>query len=150
PPRFERFRVYASSIDDVAPLAAWLRGEGIEVVSRLDEIAPIQALNRSLGTILLVISGFATCGFVAALAAIGWGAIERKRRELALLALIGYGPSWLVLLPLVQAALLAVAGTMFAILLFEGAAATIGLFFPAIGGATGATCQLDLAQLLAV
>jgi putative ABC transport system permease protein len=150
PPRFERFRAYARSIDDVAPLADWLRGEGVEVVSRLDEIAPIQALNRSLGTILVVISGFATCGFVAALTAIGWSAIERKRRELALLALIGYGPGWLVLLPLLQAALLAVAGSGLAVLLFEAAAATIGLFFPAIGGAAGATCRLDLGQLLAI
>ena len=75
---------------------------------------------------------------------------EPIRWRLALLALIGYGPGWLVLLPLVQAALLALAGSGLAVLLFEAAAGTIGLIFPAIGGTVGATCRLDAAQLLVV
>lgn len=145
---FERFRLYARTIDDVAPLTAWLRGQGIEPVSQLADIAPVQTLNRSLTTILAVIGGLATLGYIVALAAVQWSGIERKRRELALLNLIGYGRVWLLTIPLLQAFLLALAGSLTAIGLFFAAAATINAHLPIVGAATQA-CTLRPEQLTA-
>ncbi|EWY42857.1 hypothetical protein N825_01835 [Skermanella stibiiresistens SB22] len=146
-PRFERFRLYARTIDDVAPLTAWLRADGVEPVSRLDDIAPIQALNTNLTMILTVISAFAAAGSIVALAATQWSGVERKRRELALLTLIGYGRGWLISLPLVQALLLAVLGSGVAVGLFTAAAGVINSRFPAIGS-VAAACRLQPDQLL--
>ncbi|WP_158047528.1 FtsX-like permease family protein [Skermanella pratensis] len=148
PQRFERFRLYARTIDDVAPLTAWLRSGGVEPVSRLDEIAPIQALNANLSLILAVISAFAAAGSIVALAATQWSGVERKRRELALLTLIGYGRGWLISLPLAQALLLAALGSALAVGLFAAAAGVINARFPAIGSVASGACRLNPDQLL--
>ncbi|MGO8869620.1 MAG: FtsX-like permease family protein [Alphaproteobacteria bacterium] len=145
PRRYERFRLYARTIDDVGPITEWLSGQGIEPVSRLEDIAPIRALDRNLSIILAVIIAFAAAGFVVALAATQWSSVERKRRELALLAVIGYGRPWLMALPLVQAFVLALLGSLAALALFLGAAAVINLRFPLVGAVSDA-CRLSAAE----
>jgi putative ABC transport system permease protein len=129
PPRYERFRLYARSIDDVEPLIAWLRKEGVEPVSHIEDIAPVQTLNHGLSVVLAIISAFAAGGLAVAIAATQWNAVRRKRRELALLALVGYSKGWLLGVPLLQALILSALGVGLAIALFEGASATIDLVF---------------------
>jgi putative ABC transport system permease protein len=143
PPRYERFRLYARTIDDVEPLIDWLRSEGIDPVSHIEDIAPVQVLDHGLSIVLLIISAFAAGGLTVAISATQWNAVLRKRRELALLALVGYGKPWLISLPLLQAALLGSLGVVIAIGLFEGAATIINSLFAHWQKLAFPACALD-------
>jgi putative ABC transport system permease protein len=145
PPRYERFRLYARSIDDVEPLTEWLRAQGVEPVSHIEDIAPVQILDHGLSIVLLIISAFAAGGLAVAVAAMQWNAVRRKRRELALLALVGYGKGWLLAVPLLQAAMLSTLGIALAIALFEGAGATIDFVFVRWEKLADPACTLDVA-----
>jgi putative ABC transport system permease protein len=142
---FERFRLYARSIDAVEDVVAWLHATGVEPVSALDQIAPLRSLNASLSTILRIIGAFAALGFVVSLGATRWSSVQRKHRELALLTLVGYGRGWLVGLPLVQASLVAMLGTLLAGSFFGAAALLINATFPGVTNA----CALTAGQLAA-
>ncbi|HEY1585706.1 MAG TPA: FtsX-like permease family protein [Polyangia bacterium] len=149
PPRYERFRLYARDIDDVAPLVDWLRAQGIEPVSHIEDIAPVQILDHGLSIVLLIISAFAAGGLAVAIAATQWNAVRRKRRELGLLALVGYGKGWLLAVPLAQGLLLSAIGVLVSIGLFEGAAATIDFVFARWQKLAYPACRLDLAWFAA-
>lgn len=142
PPYYERFRLYARSIDDVGALVTWLRQQGIEPVSRIADIEPVRALNHGLGVILLLVAGFAAAGMAVAIAATQWNAVQRKRRELALLALIGYGRCFLISMALLQGVLLGIAGVAAALALFAAAAVSIDRSFVHIQHLAGPACQL--------
>jgi putative ABC transport system permease protein len=149
PPHFERFRMYARSIDDVETLIGWLQSQGIEPVSRVADIAPVRALDHGLVVVLLVIAGFAATGLAAAITAMQVSAVQRKRRELALLALIGYGRGFMIGVALLEAFILTVGGLAVSTLLFRGAAAAIDAVFARLQRLTEPACALG-PQSLAV
>ncbi len=144
---FERFRMYARQIDDVGGLVDWLKGQGIEPVSRIEDIAPVQALDRGLSVVLLIVAAFTASGFVVAVAATQWSAVQRKRRELALLALIGYRNGFLIGMALVQALMLGIAGIVVSLLLFGGAANSIDRVFAHYQRLTGPACALGITDI---
>lgn len=104
--RYARARVYASSLDAVAPLAAWLEGQRIETSTRLPEIESVKAIDRVLGLIFAVIAWTAAIGCVASLAGAFLANIDRKRKDLALLRLLGFRRAAVGVYVMVQAALL--------------------------------------------
>ena len=106
------FRVYARTLLDVPGLDAALRREGIEVSSRADEIANIDTVDRSLGTLFSVVAGLAGLGFFVSLGAGLWANVERKRVSLALLRFLGFTPGALWLFPVLQAVILSSAGAL--------------------------------------
>jgi putative ABC transport system permease protein len=147
PPHYERFRMYARQIDDVGPLVDFLKADGIEPVSRIEDIAPVQALDNGLSVVLLIVAAFAASGLVVAVGATQWNGVQRKRRELALLALIGYGRGFLVGMALTQALMLGAAGILVSLLLFYGAALSIDAVFVHFQRLTGPACQLSARDL---
>lgn len=144
PPAYERFRLYARRIDDVQELVGWLKAQGVEPVSRVDDIAPVQALAHGLTVVLLIIAGFAATGMAVAVAATQWSGVERKRRELALLALIGYPGGFLVRMALLEALLLSIGGILVSLVLFYGAASSIDAVFAQYQRLTAPACRLAL------
>lgn len=104
--RYARARVYAGSLDAVAPLAGWLEGERIETSTRLREIESVKAVDRVLGLIFAVIAWTAAIGCIASLAGAFLANIDRKRRDLALLRLLGFRRAAVGVYVMVQAALL--------------------------------------------
>jgi len=104
--RYARARVYASSLDAVAPVAGWLEGERIETSTRLREIESVKAVDRVLGLIFAVIAWTAAIGCVASLAGAFLANIDRKRRDLALLRLLGFRRAAVGAYVVVQAVLL--------------------------------------------
>ncbi|GAB3395709.1 ABC transporter permease [Azotobacter armeniacus] len=104
--RYARARVYAGSLDAVAPVAAWLEGERIETSTRLREIESVKSIDRVLGLIFAVIAWTAAIGCVASLAGAFLANIDRKRRDLALLRLLGFRRAAVGVYVMVQAALL--------------------------------------------
>jgi putative ABC transport system permease protein len=126
-----------------------LRQQGIEPVSRIADIEPVRALNHGLGVILLLVAGFAAAGMAVAIAATQWNAVQRKRRELALLALIGYGRCFLISMALLEGVLLGIAGVAAALALFAAAAVAIDHSFVHIQHLAGPACQLGPREIAA-
>jgi len=89
-PGYARARLYARDIDSVAPLEHWLNEQHIETASRLAEIDAVKAINHVLGVIFGVIAGAALVGCIASLIGAFLANIDRKRRSLALLRLLGF------------------------------------------------------------
>ena len=151
PMTFSRFRLYARTLEDVAGVTAWLSGLGITPDSRQEDIGPVLALNRALGTILNVLSLFAVLGFLVALAAIQWSETERKARDLALLALIGYGPGFLVAMRLTASLVVVGLGVGLGSCAFFSVAGLINDLFPHPAGVTaGAVCTLPAISILEI
>jgi putative ABC transport system permease protein len=115
PRLYPRFRLYARSIFDVAGLADALKGEGIEVRTRAAEIASMQSLDRNLSLIFWLVAAVGGSGFLVSLAANLHAHVESKRRELSILRLIGLPVLGVVVMPMAQAALIALIGAAIAV-----------------------------------
>jgi putative ABC transport system permease protein len=102
----------------VAGLAADLEREGIELRTRVAEIATMQALDRNLGRVFWLIALIGTLGFLASLAANLLANVERKRRELSIVRLVGFPTTSLVLFPVAQALMIAMLGALAALAVF--------------------------------
>jgi putative ABC transport system permease protein len=100
--RFASFRLYARTIDDVAPLRAWLASQGVQSVTRLPEIHTVQQLDTDLGRLFTVISSLGAVGYLLSLALGLWASVARQRRSLSLLRLVGFPAVAIALFPVVQ------------------------------------------------
>ena len=105
-PRFARARIYAKTLDDVAPLADWLQQRNIEVSTRARDIESVKAIDRVLSLIFAVIAWTAVIGCIASLIGAFLANIDRKRKDLALLRLLGFRRGAVGAYVMVQAALL--------------------------------------------
>ncbi|CAM3616188.1 ABC transporter permease [Pseudomonas reidholzensis] len=107
---YARARVYARDIDSVAGLERWLNEQRIETSSRLAEIDSVKAINHVLGLIFGVIAGAALLGCIASLVGAFLANIDRKRRDLAVLRLLGFTSAAVAGYVVLQALLLSLAG----------------------------------------
>lgn len=126
---FARFRMYARSIYDVAGLETALKDRGIEVRTAAADIRQMQALDRNLGIAFWLVAGCGAIGYLVSLAAGLRGHVERKRRDLALLRLIGLPTRSLVAFPMAQALLIAILGVALAGAAFLAASAVLNTVF---------------------
>ncbi|WP_295385982.1 FtsX-like permease family protein [uncultured Thiodictyon sp.] len=129
PRRFARFRLYAASIYAVAGLAADLAADGVEVRTAAVEIAAMQGLDRNLSRVFWLIALIGSLGFLASLAANLLANVERKRRELAVVRLIGFPTRSLILFPVAQAVLVALLGAATALLAYLPVAVALNSWF---------------------
>ncbi|QJQ08096.1 FtsX-like permease family protein [Pseudomonas putida] len=107
---YARARVYARDIDSVAPLERWLNEQRIETASRLAEINNVKAINHVLGLIFSVIAGAALIGCIASLVGAFVANIDRKRRHLAVLRLLGFSSLAVSAYVVLQALVLSLVG----------------------------------------
>ncbi|WP_445682638.1 FtsX-like permease family protein [Radicibacter daui] len=147
---FALFRLYARSIRDVAPLAADLRAEGIQVSAREGEIASTLRLDANLRAVLTIIIVAAGIGIGISLLAGQLAALRKKRRDLAVLKLIGYGPGWLAGLPIGQVVAVSLLGGLLASLFFAGTAGAINHFFADSLGSGERACRLAPAEIIMI
>jgi putative ABC transport system permease protein len=122
---FSGARLFARSLDGVAVLADRLRAEGKEVRTRADDIEMVQAVDRTLGFIFSVIAGLAVGGYLLSLASSLWANVDRKRRELALMRLVGYPPLAALAFPAIQAGLIALFGAVLSAALAHAVATAV-------------------------
>ncbi len=108
--QFARARIYADSIDSVQQVAQRLQELGIETNSRVAEIKSVQAIDRVLGFVFAVIAWAAALGCAASMIGALMANIERKRKDLALLRLFGYGRRSMLSYVIAQALFLTVIG----------------------------------------
>jgi putative ABC transport system permease protein len=102
-PLYPRARLYARTMDDVPALSQWLSDQDIQTVSRLAQIESVQAIDRLLQLLFGVIAWLGILGCTASLIGAFAANIDRKRKDLALLRLIGYDRKSLLGYVMVQA-----------------------------------------------
>ena len=91
---FSKARLYASNIEVVAELDRWLKEQRIETISRLAEIENIKSINRVLDLIFNTIAITALIGCISSLIGSFLANVDRKRKNIAVLRLLGFtGPS---------------------------------------------------------
>jgi putative ABC transport system permease protein len=133
PPPAERiyagYRLFARSIFDVARIESDLQREGLEVRTRAAEIESIVGLDRNLSLIFLVVAGIAVAGYTLSLGASLWANVERKRREISVIRLIGVSRGAARAFPVVQALLIAFAGLAGAIVVYAAAAIALNTLY---------------------
>lgn len=90
PVRYARARLYARDIDQVANLERDLRSKRIETTSRLADIENVKSINRVLGIIFNTIAATALVGCIASLIGSFIANVDRKRKHIAVLRLLGF------------------------------------------------------------
>lgn len=121
------FRLYAKSIRDVVTLANVVSNQGHDVKTQLPEIETVLSVDRNLTIVFWIIALAGLIGFSLSLGASLWANVDRKRRELSVLRLVGFRGRGIVLFPVVQALFTAVLGWLIAVLVYLGVERAINL-----------------------
>jgi len=143
---YSGFRMYASGLDMVAPMKRALEEEGINVSTKADRIEEVLALNKYLGILFWIIAAASLAGAMGCLVSNVYANVERKRKELAVLRLLGVHGASLSLFPLTSAILLSLGGILGSMALFHLLALTINSVFSAHLAEGEVFCRLTLAH----
>lgn len=127
------FRLHARALEDVVALDHALRRDGIEVASRAEDVAGLLALDRNLTVLFVTIAALGGAGYLVSLGVGLYANVERKRRDLSLLRLMGLSARGLTAFPVTQAAVLAFAGAVLASALALGVQAGVNRLSFAVG-----------------
>ena len=139
---FPGFRLYARSIYDVPILRDALVNQGLEVRTKSADIELVQALDRNLGLIFWIIALVALSGYSLSLGSSLWANVDRKRRELSVLRLVGFRTNSIVWFPVIQAILTGLLGWLLASLIYVGVEQSLNHLFPAALNIGSAICRL--------
>lgn len=115
---YPSFRLYAGSIYDVERLVSNLEKEGVRVKANVAEIATVRSIDKNLSVIFWIIAGVGALGFSFSLGASLWANVDRKRKELSVLRLVGFKGGRIVLFPVLQSLYTAVLGWLLAVLVY--------------------------------
>ncbi|HHH13488.1 MAG TPA: ABC transporter permease [Thiolapillus brandeum] len=140
--RYTGFRLYARSIYDVAGLEAGFEKSGIEVRTQASDIETVQRMDRTLSAIYWSIALIGLAGFSLSLGASLWANVDRKRRDLSVLRLVGFRTGDIVWFPLVQSLYTAVLGWALAVAIYRAAAWGINLMLAPQLDAAQEVCRL--------
>lgn len=141
---YASFRLYAKTIDDVEGLRRYFVGEQIPVYTEAQRIKDVTDLDTYLTLIFWCIAAIGIFGGSAALLASLYAAVERKRRELGVLRLLGFSRLTLWRYPLYQGILISLGGYAAALLCFASMAAFINRLFGAHLGHRESFCKLPV------
>ena len=125
------FRLYARGLDHVMPLREAFAAQKLDVYTHAEEIEQVTALARALNLIFALICAATAIGFLASTASSVLAGIKRKERILGLLRLHGFTTGKLMVFPLAQSLLTALAGTALASGVYGVAAFAINKLFSA-------------------
>ena len=139
---FPGFRLYARSLDDVMRLREAFAAQKLDVYTHAEEIEQIASLARALNLIFALICAATGAGFLASTASSVLAGIKRKERILGLLRLNGFTTGKLVLFPLAQSLLTAIAGTALASGIYAFAAVVINRLFSSSVTGMEQVCRL--------
>jgi putative ABC transport system permease protein len=97
------FRLYARDLDSVEGLRRMFAERGLEVATQAAAIAQVRSLGRNLSLVFWIIASLALAGAFAAMTASALAAVERKRRALSVLRLLGFSSAALIAFVVLQA-----------------------------------------------
>lgn len=113
---YPSFRLYARSIYDVQGLVTELEQQGVRVKANVGEINTIQSIDQNLSVIFWIIACVGAVGFSFSLGASLWANVDRKKKELSILRLVGFKSGRIVLFPVMQSTYTALLGWLLAVL----------------------------------
>lgn len=145
---YRGFRMYAVSIDDVPRLYHQLREQGLEVIAEVETIERIQVLDAGLNRLFWLIAVLGISGGTAVLIVSLYAAVERRRRDLGVLRLIGVSRSQVFFFPVAQSLMMAVIGIVVSYLGYAIIASVINLTFAADLAAEEAFCRLPPSHIV--
>jgi putative ABC transport system permease protein len=119
------FRLYARSIYDVGTLKDDLTAQGVDVRTKAGDIDLVMRMDRNLSAIYWAIAIIGLVGFSLSLGASLWANVDRKRKELSVLRLVGFRTGDIVWFPVTQAFYTGLLGWVLAIGIYFGAAYAI-------------------------
>lgn len=144
---YAAFRMYAKSIDQVDGLRRFFESQGIDVHTKAADILQVKELDRYLSLIFWLIAAVGIAGGAASLVASLYASVERKKRDLAVLRLIGLPRISLLRFPVYQGVTLAAGGFMAALAVFGALAQTINTLFAAHLRPGESFCRLPWQEL---
>ena len=112
------FRLYARSIHNVADLREEFSRIGVEVHTQVAGIELVQRMDQNLTAIYWAIAVIGLVGFSMSLGANLWANVDRKRKQLSVLRLVGYRTRDIVWFPMVQALFTAILGWALAVIIY--------------------------------
>ena len=144
------FRLYAGELDDVARIRDLLiaEGKGFEVTTRAKSIEEVKLFDRYLTATYLMIALIGVVGYLLSFGASMWVNVDRKRRELSVLQLLGFRASSIMFFPIAQSALIALCGGVLAMALFWLISVLINNYFAREAGLFEGLCRLLPSHLL--
>ena len=142
------FRLYAKTIDDVQGIYTTLTQQGIEVKAKSDEIERIKILDRGLTRIFWLVAIVGIIGGIAALIASLYATVERKKRELSIMRLIGLSRYQVFRFPIFQALVMAILSILVAVSAYFGLALVINLVFASDLDMGQQICHLPVSYIL--
>jgi len=126
---YASFRVYAKNLEDVEPLKKFFETQGIKVSTKAERIHEVKELDKYLTLIFWLIAIVGVVGGAATLSASLYSSVERKRKELSILRLIGLSASMIFRFPIYQGMVIATSGVTIALLFFSIMATVINRLF---------------------
>jgi putative ABC transport system permease protein len=136
------FRLYARSIDEVDNLRRYFESQGLPVHTEAQRIKEVTDLDRYLTLLFWGIATVGMLGGTTALLASLYATVERKRRDLGVLRLLGMSRRTLFRYPLYQGLMISGGGFAIAMLFFSGMALAINGWFHNHLGAGESFCRL--------
>ncbi|MDR3038682.1 MAG: ABC transporter permease [Candidatus Adiutrix sp.] len=143
------FRLYARELEGVAALQKKLEAGGLSVATEAARIEEIVRLDRYLNLIFWLIAAGTVVGGAASLLSNIYAGLERKRRELGVLRLLGLAGFAFLRFPLYSSIVLTSGGFAVSLGLFTGLALTINRLFQSHLRPGESLCRLAPEHLLA-
>jgi putative ABC transport system permease protein len=112
------FRLYVNSIFDVDALRRYFDTIGLPVHTEIMEIKRLIELDRGMTLIFWLLAFVGITGAIASLIASLYASVERKKREMSVLRLIGLSGLTLFRFPIYQGVLIGTAGFGISMILF--------------------------------
>jgi putative ABC transport system permease protein len=131
---YPAFRLYARELEDVENLRQYFAARELPVFTQAAAIAQVQSLSRNLSIVFWLISGLAMAGACAAIFAGALAAVERKRRDLSVLRLLGFSTGALLSFVVLQALYSGVFAALLSVGLYGVAEQGLNLLFAQVAG----------------
>jgi putative ABC transport system permease protein len=137
------FRLYATTIDAVQRVQAFFEKDGVAVTTERERIAEVQRLDEYTSLIFWLIAAVGVVGGISALTASLYASVERKKKELNVLRLLGLLKTELVLFPIAQGILLSSGALILSVSIFWVVARVINQLFRAQLRTAESLCALS-------
>jgi putative ABC transport system permease protein len=147
PRSFASFRLFAKDIDSVERLRDTLVEQGLDIQSRAADIQLVRKLDDNLMLLFSIVAMLGMTGCIVGLGMTLWAAVERKRKEIAVMQLLGLHPSSLAIFPIAQAVLTSSLGVAVAFLAYAVIAPVLNGRFATGPDKSAVVAKLDVSHL---
>lgn len=145
---YASFRLFASDIMWVEKLRDRLAAMNLDIQSRVADIQLVRRLDDNLTFLFAVVASLGVTGCIVGLGMTLWASAERKRRDIAVLQLLGLAPEALAIFPVTQAALTAFLGALVALGAYAVIGPTLNGRFASGFGESTVIARLDVTHVL--